>query len=60
MIKHLKENLSFYIGIIIFSLTLLAERLFLIDTDISGFIKGCGCGIILAGVINLISKKIKH
>ena len=60
MIKHLKDNLFFYIGIIVFLLTLLAEHLSLIDTDIVGALKGLGCGLILAGVINLITKKIKH
>jgi uncharacterized membrane protein (Fun14 family) len=65
MIKHLKGNLFFYIGIIVFSLILLAEHLLaehlsLIDMDIAGFLKGVGCGLILGGVINFITKKIKQ
>ena len=60
MVKNLKSNLIFYIGVVVFALTLFAECLFSIETELNGFIKGIGCGIILGGVINLITKKIKH
>jgi len=60
MIKHLKGNLFFYIGIIVFSLILLAEYLSLIDTDSASLLKGLGFGIILGGGINFITKKIKQ
>ena len=60
MIKHLKGNLFFYIGIIFFSLVLLAEHLYLIDTDSADLLKGLGCGLILGGVINFITKRTKQ
>jgi hypothetical protein len=37
MIKHLKDNLFFYIGVIVFLLTLLAEHLSLIKK----FLEAC-------------------
>ena len=60
MIKYLKGNIIFYIGVIVFLLTLLVEHLFSLETDIIGFLKGISCGIILGGIINLIEKKVKH
>jgi len=55
----LKDNL-FYIGVIIFSLTLFVEHLFSIKTDFTCFVKGFGCGLQLVGVVILIIKKNKE
>jgi predicted phage tail protein len=52
----LREYL-FYIGIIVFSLTLFVEHLFSVDTDFTGFCKGLGVGLVLGGVIKLMTKK---
>jgi hypothetical protein len=52
MFKKNLENI-FYIGIMIFSLTLFTEHLFLGETNITNFIKGFACGFILLGVIIL-------
>ena len=61
MIKDLKGNLIFYIGVIVFSITILTEHLFSIDTDISSFVKGAGCGLIIGGVIKYLERKgVKH
>lgn len=56
MIKGLKDNL-FYIGVVIFSLTLFAEHLFSGETNITCFMKGFACGIELVGVVILIKNK---
>ena len=55
----LKDNL-FYIGVIIFSLTLFVEHLFTIETGLTCFFKGFGCGLQLVGVVVLIMKKRKE
>ena len=52
----LKENL-FYIGVLVFAVTLLVEHLFSVDTEITGFCKGIGVGLLLAGVIKLLTRK---
>ncbi|MCL2596400.1 MAG: hypothetical protein FWD66_01810 [Paludibacter sp.] len=56
MKKKIKENL-FYIGVIIFSLTLFAENLFEIKTNFTAFCSGFGIGLELVGVFFLIKKK---
>ena len=56
--KQLSNNL-FYIGVIILSLTLFAEHLFLGETNFSCFLKGFAAGIQLVGVIVLIRNKWK-
>ena len=55
----LKDNL-FYIGVIIFSLTLFLEHLFSIQTGITCFFKGFGCGLLLVGAVVLNMKKRKE
>lgn len=55
MLKEIKDNM-FYIGILIFSLTLFMEHLLFGETHITCFIKGFACGIQLVGVILLIKK----
>jgi len=52
----LKEHL-FYIGLLVFALSLLVEHLFSIDTDITSFCKGLGSGLLLAGIVKLLMKK---
>ena len=55
--SKLKDNLLFFFGVIIFSLTLFLERLFPIETDFVHFVKGFGIGLQLVGVVILIMKK---
>ncbi|MFR2534795.1 MAG: hypothetical protein ACLTEH_01285 [Clostridia bacterium] len=54
------KNSLFYIGIIIFSITLFLEHLFLGETNITCFLKGFACGIEIIGAIILIKKIIKE
>ena len=58
MSTKLKDNL-FYIGVIIFSLTLFVEHLFSIEASVTCFFKGFGCGLELVGVVILMMKKQK-
>ena len=58
MLTELKENL-FYIGVIVFSMTLFVEHLFSIVTGLTCFFKGFGCGLELGGAIILVIKKIR-
>jgi hypothetical protein len=55
----LKDNL-FYIGVIIFSLSIFVEHLFSIETNLTCFLKGFACGLELIGVVVLIMKKRKE
>ena len=57
--SKLKDNL-FYVGVIIFSLTLFIEQLCSIETNFTHFIKGFGVGIQLVGVVILFMKKGKE
>ena len=59
MLKKLKESL-FYIGVIIISLTLFAEHLFSIETALTSFLMGFGCGLQLVGVVVLMVKRWKQ
>jgi len=56
MLKKIKHNF-FYIGVIIFSLTLFAEHLFMGETNLTCFLKGFASGIQLVGVVILIRNK---
>jgi len=58
MQNKIKKNL-FYIGVIIFSLTLFVEHLFLGQTNLTCFFKGFASAIQLVGVIILIRNKNK-
>lgn len=51
--NKIRENM-FYIGVLLFSITLFIEHLFLGETDLTCFLKGFACGIQLIGVIILI------
>ena len=55
MLKEIRANI-FYIGILIFSLTLFVEHLFIGETNITCFIKGFACNIQIVGVVILIKK----
>ena len=56
MLKKIRDNL-FYIGIIIFSLTLITEQLFLGETNITSFLKGFTSSILLIGVVILFKNR---
>ena len=56
MMKKIRDNM-FYIGILIFSLTMFLEHIFWGETAITAFIKGFGCGIELVGIFFLIRNK---
>jgi len=51
-----KDNLL-YIGLIVFSLTVFVQHLFSIESDLTGFFMGIGCGLQLMGVFVLIKKR---
>ncbi|MDH6354479.1 hypothetical protein M2132_000807 [Dysgonomonas sp. PH5-45] len=59
MRNKLKNNLL-YIGILIFSLTSLAEQLFPIEANLICFLKGFGCALGLVGAVVMIKKKAKR
>ena len=50
----------FYIGIVIFALTLLIEHLFSVNKNTIEFFKGFGIGLELVGVVLLIIMRISH
>jgi len=54
-----RENL-FYIGVIIFSLMLLIEHLFSVNTNTIHFFKGFGIGLELVGAVLLIIMRISQ
>jgi len=60
MIKsNFKDNL-FYIGVVIFSLTVFLEHLFSIENNFTQFIKGFAVGFQIVGAIVLIAKRRKE
>lgn len=59
MLESFKNNM-FYIGILMMSLTLFAEHLFLGETNMTCFLKGFACGLELIGVFILIKKNRKQ
>ena len=59
MLKEIRDNM-FYIGILILSLTLFVEHLFMGETNLTCFIKGFAFGIQLVGVIFLVRKNRKN
>jgi len=58
MAKGIKDNL-FYIGVLIFSLTLFTEHLLSLSTPVTCFLKGFAAGIQIVGVVVLIKNRIK-
>ena len=61
MSKSKLKNSLFIIGlgVIIFTITVLLERVFSIEIEFVNFIKGIGIGIMIGGAIGLISKRRK-
>jgi len=57
--RGLQESL-FYIGVVVFSLTLFIEHLFQINTNTIEFFKGFGIGLELLGAVFLIIKRKSH
>ena len=53
------KNSLFYIGIIIFSLTMFFEQLCIGETSATCFIKGFACGLEIVGAIVLVLDKKK-
>jgi len=60
MLKLKLKDSLFYIGVIIFSLTLFLEHLFSINANFVEFVKGFGVGLQLVGVVVLFKKKRKE
>jgi len=60
MLKSKLKDSLFYIGVIIFSLTLFFEHLFSIEANFTEFIKGFGVGLQLVGIVVLFIKKKKE
>ena len=54
--SNVKDNLL-YIGLIVFSLTVFVQHLFSIETDLTCFFMGLGCGLQLVGVFVLMKKR---
>lgn len=55
------KNSLFYIGIIIFSLTMFFEQLCIGETSATCFLKGFACGLeILGAIVLILNKKEKH
>lgn len=54
--KKVKDSL-FYIGIIIFCITLFLEHLFLGETDLTCFFKGFACGLEIIGAFIILKNK---
>ena len=53
------RNSMFYIGVIVFSVSLIIEHLFKMNF-ITGFFKGLGVSLELLGAVFLIIKRISH
>lgn len=56
MKKKWRNNL-FYIGILIFSITMFFEHLFLGENNVTCFLKGFACGLELVGVFFIVRNK---
>ena len=56
MLQKIRDNM-FYIGVLIFSLTLFAEHLFLGETHFTCFLKGFACGLELVRIIILMKNR---
>ena len=50
----------FYIGAIVFSVTLFIEHLFQMNMNVTEFLKGFGIGLELLGAVFLIIKRRSH
>lgn len=56
MCRKMRDYL-FYIGILIFSMTLFLEHLFLGESHFTCFLKGFACGLEIIGIFFLIKNK---
>lgn len=56
MLEKLRDNL-FYIGILVLSITLFVEHLFLISNNWTCFFKGFACGLEIVGAFVIIRKR---
>ena len=56
MCKKVRDNL-FYIGILIFSITMFCEHLFLGESNLTCFLKGFACGLEIVGIIFIFKNK---
>ena len=56
MCKKVRDNL-FYIGILIFSITMFCEHLFLGESNLTCFLKGFACGLEMVGIIFIVKNK---
>ncbi len=56
MRKKVRDNL-FYIGILILSVTMFCEHLFLGENNFTCFLKGFSCGLEIVGIIFLFKNK---
>ena len=57
--KGIRDSL-FYIGVIVFSVTIFIEHLFQINMNVTEFFKGFGIGLELLGAVFLIIKRTSH
>ena len=56
MCKKVRDNL-FYIGILIFSITIFCEHLFLGENNFTCFLKGFACGLGIVGIFFILKNK---
>jgi len=56
MLKKIRDNM-FFIGVIIFSLTLFVEHLLTGETNLTCFFKGFACGLELVGIVVIFKNK---
>lgn len=56
MYKKMRDNM-FYIGILIFSITLFCEHLFLGENNLTCFFKGFACGLEIVGIVFIFKNK---
>lgn len=47
----------FYIGVLIFSITMFCEHLFFGETNLSCFLKGFSCGLEIVGAFIILKNK---
>ena len=60
MAKNSGKNTVFFVGVLIFSLTVFLEHLFWGETDITCFMKGLSVGIQIVGIVILIKNNKSH
>lgn len=58
MCKKTRDNM-FYIGILIFTITMFCEHLFLGENNFTCFLKGFACGLEIIGIVIIFKKRNK-